>query len=297
MKLPRLRRGPLLGIASTVAFTLMVALVKICREDLSAWEVIHFRSLFAIPIAGLAAWRVGFRIVDRRTFGLRLVLGFAAMTCFFTAAKGLPLANLALISRMQPILLALIAPLLLGADERSGRLVWGVMAAGILGCGVLLWPELQLQGGGLTEGGLYALWALGAALFSAGAHLALRRLGASDQPASVVFWFQVCVFFLAGAGVLMTEGWSLPPTRLWLPLAGIGLFATGGQLLMTWAYRLDRASVVAASSYTAPLFGAVMDLLVFATAPTWELAIGGTLVIGAGLTLLMTRESPPAEAG
>ena len=293
----KLRKGPLLGIASAIAFTFMVALVKICREELSAWEVIHWRSLFAIPIAGVAAWRFGFRLHAKGTFVVRLLLGFAAMTCFFTAAKGLPLANLALISRMQPILLALMAPLVLGAAERSGRMVWGVMAAGLAGCGVLLWPELKAAGGGLSEGGVYALWALGAALFSAGAHLAIRKLGATDHPAIVVFWFQLLVFFLAGAGVVLTTGWQLPPTKLWLPLAGVGLLATVGQLLMTRAYQVDRASVVAASSYTSPLWGAILDLVVFATAPSWELAVGGALVIGAGLTLLMARESRSEGAG
>ncbi|MCP4808821.1 MAG: DMT family transporter [Proteobacteria bacterium] len=281
----RLRVGALLGIGSAIAFTIMVAMVKVCREELDAVEIIHWRCLVAIPVAGLIAARGGFRIQAKRTFAIRLVLGFAAMVCFFTAAKGLPLANLALISRLQPILLALMAPLFLGASEKTGPIIWAVLAAGLLGCGFLVYPELQ----SFSNGGVYALWALGAAVFASGAHLALRALGRTDRPPVIVFWFQVGVFFVAGAVLWATGDWRVPPSTFWLPLAGVGLFATAGQLMMTAAYRRERAALVAATSYTSPLWGAMVDVAIFATIPGWEVAVGGTLVIAAGLTLVFRR--------
>lgn len=281
----RLRVGALMGIGSAIAFTIMVAMVKVCREELAAVEIIHWRCLVAIPLALAFAWRGGLRIEARRTFALRLMLGFGAMICFFTAAKGLPLANLALISRLQPILLALLAPLFLGASERTHNSIWIVLAAGLVGCGVLVYPELQ----SFSDTGVYALWALGAACFSTGAHLALRALGRTDRPAVIVFWFQIGVFVAAGAYLLATGGWRVPPAAYWAPLAGIGLFATAGQLLMTGAYRREKASLVAATSYTSPLWGALVDVAIFATVPGWEVAVGGVLVISAGLVLVFRR--------
>ena len=285
----RVRIGAVFGVASTLCFTVMVALVKICREELGALEIIHWRCLVAVPFAFFVARRVGLVLHNRRIFALRLVLGFTAMVCFFTAAKGLPIANLSLISRLQPILIALMAPLLLG--ERSSRLVWAVMACGLVGCGVLIWPEVDLDAG-LSESGVFALWALGAAVFSAGAHMALRKLGSTDVPATIVFWFQVGVFFLAGGLLLATGGWRIPPQDLWLPLAGVGLCATAGQIAMTAAYRAEKASLVAATSYMAPLWGALLDVAIFAIVPGWEVLVGGVLVIGAGLALVF--RSPPS---
>ena len=279
------RVGALLGIGSAIAFTIMVAMVKVCREELAAIEIIHWRCLVAIPVAGAIAWRGGFRIHAKKTFVVRLLLGFSAMVCFFTAAKGLPLANLALISRLQPILLALMAPLFLGADERVGPIIWVVLAAGLAGCGILVYPELE----DFSTGGVYVLWALGAAAFSSGAHLALRALGRTDRPSTVVFWFQVGVFFVAGAALWTMGDWRVPPTTYWLPLAGVGLFATAGQLLMTAAYQRERASLVAATSYTSPLWGVMVDVAIFATVPGWEVGVGGVLVIAAGLTLVFRR--------
>lgn len=282
----RVRVGALLGILSTILFTAMVALVKICREELDALEIIHWRCLAAIPFAAALSWKPGFRLNNRRIFVLRMLLGFSAMVCFFTAAKGLPLANLALISRLQPLLIALMAPLLLG--ERSTRLIWAVMACGVVGCAVLVYPEIDLDEG-LTEAGVYALWALGAAGFSAGAHMALRKLGRTDHPRSIVFWFQCGVFVLAGGLLVATGSWRLPPEHLWLPLAGVGILATCGQVAMTAAYRQEKASLVAATTYLSPLWGALVDIAVFALVPGWEVLLGGALVITAGLALVFKR--------
>ena len=281
-----LRHGALLGVASSLAFTAMVAFVKICREELAAVEIIHWRCVVAIPFALLLARKAGLHIHNRRIFGLRLLLGFSAMVCFFTAAKGLPLANLALISRLQPILIAILAPVFLG--ERSGKMVWTVMACGLVGCGVLVWPEIDFENG-LTEGGVFALWALGAAVFSAGAHMALRTLGKTDQPATIVFWFQVGVFLVAGLVLVVSGEWRVPPEQTWLPLAAVGLFATLGQMAMTAAYRIEKASLVAATSYLSPLWGVVVDVTIFALMPGWELLVGGLLVIGAGLALVFKK--------
>ena len=49
----------------------------------------------------------------KRLLATRIVVGFAAMTCFFTAAHGLAVADMSLIGRLQPLLIALLAPLFL----------------------------------------------------------------------------------------------------------------------------------------------------------------------------------------
>ncbi|HJN76057.1 MAG TPA: DMT family transporter [Myxococcota bacterium] len=288
----RIRIGALLGVGSSIAFTVMVTLVKICREELDALEIIHWRCVVAVPLALALAWRGGLRLQNRRVFGLRLVLGLTAMVCFFTAAKGLPLANLALISRLQPSLVAIFAPIFLG--ERSGKLVWGVMACGLAGCGLLIWPEFE---GGLSEGGVYALWALGAAVFSTGAHMALRRLGRTDTPATIVFWFQLGVFVLAGAFLAATGSWRVPPAEYWLAIGGVGFFATIGQVAMTAAYRAEKASLVAATSYTSPLWAALVDVAIFAIVPGWEVLVGGVLVIGAGGALVFKGPASQRPTG
>lgn len=277
-------------VLATLMFSIMVATVKVTRQELTAFEVIAWRSVVALPVTFALAHKVGVRIHDRRTMALRGVLGFGAMTCFFTAAKGLALADLSIIVKLQPILIALFAPLVLGRSERSGPIIWVVLAIGLAGSGLLIGPELAL-------GGTYGLWALGAAFFSALAHTTIRALGRTDHPLAVVFWFQIITLVLAVPAYVAVEGSAmpLPPTDLMPYLVGTGLAATAGQVFMTHAYRLEKASVIAAASYAAPLWAALIDLVIFDVVPSGVALGGGAMVVGAGLLLVFRSPAPTAD--
>ncbi len=272
--------GPVLMILASLAFTTMVGFVKVARDELSPVEVICWRGVVSVPVTYFLA-KQGLRIKNKRLLLLRTCLGFAAMYCFFTAAKGLALGDLSIISRFQPIALALLAPLFLGSAERPGRLIWGVLATGIIGCALIIGPELSV-------GSTFGLIALLAALFSATAHLCVRRLGLTEHPVAIVFWFQMGTLVLALAVHAATTGafLSLPSSAMIGPLLGVGLTASIGQVLMTRAYQLDNAPRVAAASYSAPVFGMLGDVIFFSTIPSPYAWIGGALVVGAGLLLV-----------
>jgi drug/metabolite transporter (DMT)-like permease len=283
------RAGPLYMIGATLAFTVMVTLVKVARAELSAWEIIAWRGIVAAPIAALMSVRVGLRPHNVRTLALRCVLGFTAMSMYFTAVKGLPVTDLALITRLQPILVGAMAPLLLGVDERSPWWVWGVLVVGLTGCAILLTPELSM---GLWS---YGLLAVGGTALAAGAHITLRVLGRTEDPRVVVFWFQMVMLILAVAGTWLQTGRpvAVPSAPMFPVVIGAGLAAVVGQMLLTQAYRVDRATLVAAAGYTGPLWAVLADILVFATAPTIHAVVGGTIVIGAGLALVLKKDQPP----
>ncbi len=277
----RLKRGPLLMFGATAAFTVMVGAVKVARAELGPLEIILWRSAVSMPLALFLAMRVGLRFHNPRVLAFRVLFGFAAMLGFFTAAKGLALGDLAIIGRTQPILVALMAPLWLGRGERSTGLLWVLLVAGMAGCALIVGPELRV-------GSTYGLWALGAACCSAMAHLAVRRLGATDHPYVIVFALQAAVGVLALFGTLAIEGAlpSWPPSHLVGPLVLTGVMAIVGQLCLTHAYKIEKASTVAAASYAAPVFGMIADLLVWGALPSgWAIA-GGLLVVGAGLVLV-----------
>jgi len=278
-----IRRGPALMIGATLMFTMMVAAVKVVRQELGPFEVMVWRSAVSAPIAFAIAWPAGvLAVTNRRAMALRVVLGTSAMACFFTAAKGLLLADLSIIARLQPIFVAFLAPLVLGRAERSGGLIWGVLVAGLVGCGLIIGPDLQV-------GSSFGLYALAASVFSACAHVTVRHLGKSDDPRVIVFWFQIgacCLAFLLYVGV-HGNALPVPPMHLWGWLAAVGLFATAGQILMTFAYKQEQASRVAAAGYAGPLFGLLGDVLVFGDWPAPLALLGGVLVVGAGLLLVL----------
>lgn len=274
-----MKRGVLLMVGATLAFTAMVAFVRVARQDLSTLEVMAWRGVVAVPLCALLARGTGLRLVGRRVFAARATLGFGAMYCFYTAAKGLTLADMTLITRTQPILLALLAPLVLGRSERPSPRIWLLLVLGVAGTAVLIAPDLAV-------GSTWALWAVGATFFSAGAHIAVRKLGQTDEPAVLVFWFQAVVVVLGFAALGVRGGVPLPDASLWPWLLGAGVTATAGQILMTGAYKAEKAATVAAASYSGPVWGLLGDALFFATLPGPHELIGGAIIVAAGLWLV-----------
>lgn len=283
MPRPAVNRAALLMMASTVCFTVMFGFVKTARAELGAFEVMVWRGVVAVPLSWWLVRRGGGTVAvqQRGLLALRTLLGFGAMGCFFASAVGLGLSDITFIHKLQPIVLALLAPVFLGRSERAGGRVWVVLAAGLLGCALLLAPRppSDLQWG---------LVALAGAAFSAGAHITVRKLGATEAPAVIVLWFQLGMTIIAftAHGVSAGDAMGLPPGDLVPALLGCGLAAAGGQLLLTRAYQMDRAAKVAAASYVSPVWALVGDLLVFAIVPSPLALVGGAIIVAAGLYLL-----------
>jgi len=266
----------------------MTGFVKTARAELSTLEVMWWRAGVSVPLGWLLARGTGFRVERVGTFLVRLTLGFAAMFGFFTAARGMELADLSIVTKLQPILIAVGAPMILGAGERVDGRVWGALGLGLAGSFVLLAPDL---GGG----SLWGLWAVGATVAASGAHVALRKLGRTESPATLVFWFQLALFIACSALLLVERGQpvSRMPVALLPYLLPIGVAATAGQIFMTWAYKLDRAALVAAASYVVVLWAAAGDLVFFGAAPGLTDVLGGVLVIAAGWLLLRDGLAAP----
>lgn len=281
-------------VLAALCFTLMVACVKAARAELGPFEVILWRSAVGLPLMALAMGGAPWRIVHRRAFAARALFGVLAMSAYFTAAKGLDLADLSLLGRLQPLGIALLAPLVLGRDERSGRGVWALLVAGLLGSAILLGPDLAV-------GNRYGIVALGGVAAGAAAHTSLRALGATDDPRSVVLGFQAVALGVSFAVVAVQSGGlpPLPPAHLVPTLVGVGVFALLGQLLLTRAYREDRAARVSAASHVSPVWGVLADLAFFSVMPGWNVLLGGAIVMAAVLvpTLRGLRRRPGDEAG
>jgi drug/metabolite transporter (DMT)-like permease len=285
-------RGNIARMAlASLAFTAMMACVKGARNELPAIEVQLWRAVLGIPFVLPFALRGGLPTVLRvDRLVLRTVLGFLAMAATFTAAIGLPLADMSLLGRLQPLLVALLAPVILGSAERAPGSIFGLIGLGIAGSALLIGPSFAV-------GNVAGLYALLSTVLSALAHIELRALGRTERPEVVVLWFHVGTVGLAVLGIALWPGLELglPSRHLFLPLLGTGLFAAIGQLLMTTAYQREKAADVAAASFFGPLWGAILDLAIWGVVPPPLAWAGGALILGSGL-LLARRRAVPVEA-
>ena len=280
-----IREGPLQMMLASLILTIMIGLVKSVRADLSTSETVFWRGVLAVPFAALIALPAGFRVQNKRGLVVRCGFGIGAMWLYFAAAVGLSLADLTLLGKLRPLLIAGAAPLFLGAAERPGRGLWLLIFVGLLGCGLIVQP-------GLAVGSSYGMIALAGVIVAAAAHLTLRWLGRTEDPRTVVFWFQVSVTLVMGAVLLFTQGSiSLPPSHLWPPLVGIAICATLGQLALTRAYQVEQAATVAAASYIGPIYAVIGDVLFFDGWPSLQVFVGGGLVVLAGLFVSLRWET------
>jgi len=271
--------GVIRMMLAQIAFTAMVTFVKIARQELSTFEVACWRSVIILPFLMLWLRGQSWRVATPKILFWRVTLGFCALSSFFGAAKGITIADLSLISKLQPIFVAILAPIVIGVGEKPDRWLWALMSVAMFGCVLLLAPSLQV-------GNSYGLLAVSAALFSGGAHTCLRLLK-NESPMIVVLWFQIATAAYGALCTWLTLGHiPLPPSHLWPILLGVGVFAIIGQWLMTSAYKFEKAPVVAAASYVGPVFAVFADVWTFSDWPTPISIGGGLLVVGSGLWLL-----------
>lgn len=258
------------------AFSLMFALVKALGPEFPHFEGIFFRGLFSLPLVIGLVRREGSRLWPRRPglMAARGLLGFIAMSSYFYAVQRGKLADMAAISRTQPIFVACLAPLLIG--EPAPRVLILTLALGFGGTMLVIKPGL----GVLNFPGLTALVA---AVFSALAHLCVRRLNATEPPPRIVFYFTLAM--CVGGGLMCIPDFVLPSLRQLLLLIVLAQGAAVGQLLMTTAYSRDSAQVVAAAAYVIVVFALLIGLVFWQEIPDALALLGAVLITAAGVVL------------
>jgi len=86
--------------------------------------------------------------------------------------------------------------------------------------------------------------------------------------------------------VLAAPGWVSIRTADWLWILAVGLTGWAGQYLITEAFRLAPASLVAPYEYTALVWAVGIDWIVWQALPGLRMIAGAGVVVGAGLYLL-----------
>lgn len=282
--------GILLKVLSTLAFAVMVSLIKIVADRVPPGEVLFARAFFGtIPVLIWLAMRgeLPTALVTRQPLGhiRRAVVGTISMFSWFAAIAYLPLADATAINYSGPLFGVIFAALILKETVRAYR--WTAVAVGFLG--VLIVLSEQLQGFDLAEGGrsVGALLALNSAVFAALAMVTVRSLTATETTGAIVFYFS----FAASVMALVTIpfGWVMPTTEEAILLITAGLFGGVGQVLMTDSYRHAEASVIAPFDYANMIWIVAASYLLFDQLPTVTVVIGSLIVAGSGI-FVMWRE-------
>lgn len=275
--------APLAGIgyllAAVLVFSVMDALIKWTSQDYPIVQLVFFRSVFAFVPLGLFLVRQGglTALRTRRPLGhvARCLIGVASMFLGFWGLALLPLADAIAIGFAGPIFLTALSVPLLG--ETVGWRRWSAVFAGFIGVVVMVRP-----GGGVFAPA--ALVPVASAVGYAFAMVLVRKLTATETIAAIVFYFTLTATVVSGAA--LPFAWVTPDPADFALLAAIGLCGGIAQLLMTRAFQIGPASLVAPFEYSAMIWAVLFGWLIWHELPDAAIWTGSAIVIASGLYIL-----------
>jgi len=268
-----------LMILSGLSFALMALFVK-GSNDLPLMERVLFRNLVIIILPLSLWWKKGdFSLWGQRENRLLLVarslFGFAGVVGYFYAISHLNLADSAMLNRLSPFFVTLFAALFLKERITSRQLV--ALVTAFTGALLVIKPRLDYTI-------LPALGGLLSGIMAGAAYTIIRGLHNRQERSEVIlFYFSLISVILSG--LTLVGRFVVPSFRQTLSLLAIGIFAAGGQLFLTLAYKFAEASKVSIYSYTNIVFSSLLGFLVWSEIPDrWSL-LGGVIIIGTALWL------------
>lgn len=234
------------------------------------------RFVFALAaLLPLTAWlRPPLSGGNWRNHILRVLFGWAGITCLFAASSVMRLADATAISFLNPIVAMMLSIPLLG--ERVGPWRWVAAAIAFAGAAILSEP-------GTDAFQPIALVALTAAFFMGSEAILIKKLADTEPPLRILF-----INNLIGACLAATAAsfvWRMPTPDQWVLLAVLGATMVTVQAIFIQAMRRGEASFVMPFFYTTLIFAGLYDYLVFDERPTAAGIVGAVLIVAGALTI------------
>ncbi len=263
---------------SMAGFVLNDTLMKITSEDLSLFQSIFLRGIFATSLIGLMAWyqKALFVVISKPDciiMGVRLVGEIGGTVCFLTALFNMPIANATAILQALPLAITLASAVFL--KEQVGWRRYTAIAIGFIGVLIVIRPGSE----GFND---YSFWAIGAVIFIVIRDLVTRKLSTTVPSMFVAF---TTALGITCAGALMS------PLTVWHPveaghigmLAIAALFLIIGYLFSVMTMRVGDVSFASPFRYTNLLWALLIGFVIFNDPlDSWTLT-GSLIIVGTGL--------------
>jgi drug/metabolite transporter (DMT)-like permease len=295
-------RNNLLGIAALCAgalvFSMQDTVIKAISGDHAVTLAIFIRAIVSFPIIVIMVQLAGgIHQLDTPHWRVLTLRGFvllAAYTSYFMAFPALPLAEAIALYFLVPLFVTIMSGPILG--ERVSGFAWIAVAIGFIGVLIIAQPT------GAVFNPAILLSLISAATYAYAMILA-RKHGAA-VPATVMTFYQNTAYLLGAlvfATVMMlfdvkepghpsldflVRDWATPNIHDMALMALCGVIAAAGSTLLSQAYRLGQANIVAPFEYTGMIWGVVFGLVIFGEVPKWTTLLGMAMIAGAGVLAL-----------
>ena len=281
----------LVACALVAATTLMAKLLGPAAAGEAALHPLQVsagRFVFAfLTLLPFIVWlRVDFRGASWTNHLLRVIFGWAGVSCLFAASALMRLADATAISFLNPIVAMILSIPLLG--ERVGPWRWAGAAVAFAGAAILTEP-------GTAAFQPVAMIALLAAVFMGVEAVLIKKLSDSEPPLRILV-------ISNGLGALVALGaasffWKWPTPGQWGLLALLGVTMVSVQALFIQAVRRGDASFVIPFLYTTLIFAGFYDFVVFGEVPALAGWVGAALIVAGALTIAWRERLRRAAGG
>lgn len=259
------------------------AIAKWLSSDISsgqvAWSRFFFQTLLMLPL--FLRTRGAILTPALPLHALRGALIALATLLFFSALKYLPLADAISIFFVEPLILTLLSAVFLGESVGWRRLT--AVAVGFGGSLIVIRPSFSALG-------LPALLPLGTALSFAVYLILTRKLAQREYPVRMQFYAGVfggivmTAALAAGSiGDVAVLSFVWPDRVQWLLLAGLGVIATSGHLLVVHAFRRAPAAMLAPFQYVEIIGATILGLVFFGDFPDATTWLGVAIIVSSGM--------------
>lgn len=256
-------------LLSTLFFTGMNLLVKMV-PNIPAIEIVFFRSLVSLVLSYgfLARLRISVWGNNKKLLIGRGISGAVALILYFTTLQVMPLASAVTIQFLSPIFTTILGIFVVREKVKPWQWAFFAIAFG----GVLV-----IEGFDPRVSAFFGVIGIISALFSGFTYNLIRKMGTSEHPLVIVFYFPLVTLPLTG--IYCYFFWVNPIGMEWLLLILIGVMTQFAQYFMTMAYQNEELSKVAPLKYFGVLYAIILGYVFFGETFNWLTYTGMIMVI------------------
>ncbi len=256
---------------SVLFFVLMSVCIKATGDNLPLFEVVFFRSFFALIPLFLVIFYFNLKITSINNYKLhffRGLVGIAAMSLFFISLRYVPLIEMQTISYSSVFFISILSIFFLGEKIGYRRVI--AIIVGFIGVVIILKPGVYLFSN-------YSVLPLLASIFLSMAVIILKKILLTNNNILSVWTFTL--FATLFSLFFFNEDWIWPNNFDLVLLIASGILGFVAQLCLSKSFQLADASVLAPLDFTSVIWAFLIGYIIFGEFLSREVLLGGPLIL------------------
>ena len=256
---------------SVLFFVLMSVCIKATGDNLPLFEVVFFRSFFALIPLFLVIFYFNLKITPINNYKLhffRGLVGIAAMSLFFISLRYVPLIEMQTISYSSVFFISILSIFFLGEKIGYRRVI--AIIVGFIGVVIILKPDVNLFSN-------YSVLPLLASIFLSMAVIILKKILLTNNNILSVWTFTL--FATLFSLFFFNDDWIWPNNFDLVLLIASGILGFVAQLCLSKSFQLADASVLAPLDFTSVIWAFLIGYIIFGEFLSREVLLGGPLIL------------------